>query len=188
MSRAVNLSSFLYLIKDVVSEHECVARSAFHIRRRIQGQHPCRWKIISSDSGPCHAPVLRSEHPEESTIALNFYKCCRSSSSDGGKRIFLAPLRVCGPGVSTRSARWGQRAMCRRRFLPCAVPPICSGWPLVAARATGACDAYRLLGGQQLTNGKHAMPAFADRLGACDMEDVASYVFFKAPTSLWNRR
>lgn len=74
MSRAVNLSSFLYLIKDVVSEHECVARSAFHIRRRIQGQHPCRWKIISSDSGPCHAPVLRSEHPEESTIALNFYR------------------------------------------------------------------------------------------------------------------
>jgi cytochrome c6 len=55
----------------------------------------------------------------------------------------------------------------------------------------GAIDKY-LTGGlnvdaikTQVTNGKGSMPAFGDKLGPDDIEDVAAYVFDQATNSKW---
>ena len=37
----------------------------------------------------------------------------------------------------------------------------------------------------QVTNGKNAMPAWADRLSEEEIQDVAAYVFNQATNSLW---
>ncbi len=36
-----------------------------------------------------------------------------------------------------------------------------------------------------MTNGKNAMPAWADRLSEDEIQDVAAYVFNQASNSLW---